>query len=194
MKQVMTFSDWTSLSQLQNQINPDLKVKSVVILKGNDSRSCSLCDCSQSDINNSQIAGYEIVVYQRHNPSNIIYRVRVEADDKPGDWSLSFDQAVEMLNSLGFYCEYVAPPYVITSEMKECLTSLVGLGFTHIRRYFTNGVGSVWSYDIPNGCKDPFNLEFSENYNYIDWVFLPVGRNILISGLLDNKSLEDIES
>lgn len=188
MKEVMIFNDWSSISQLKNFINPDLKVKSSLLI-----RHCSSEDsCSNST---SEVEGYEITVYQRHNPENIIYRIRVEAECHPGNWSITYEQAVDMLNGLGFTCRYEAPPYQtsLNDNSRKILKSLRGLGYTHIVRYFNEkfGGGSVWAYSADDS-EEPYNLNKSADYNYIDWTFLPICHDILITGLLEGRPMEDI--
>lgn len=190
MEDLMIFSDWSSINQLKNSINPDLKVTSSLLVSHYDENKKDTCCC---DTGNNAVKGYEITVYQRHNPENVIYRIRVEADSSPGNWSLSYDQAVEMLVGLGFNCKYIAPPYqeFLSEENKKYLSDLQSLGYTHVVRHFSQGVGKVYAYSADH-MTDDFNMKNLPRYNYLEWVFLPLNQNILISGLLTGSPLEDI--
>lgn len=174
MKDVMIFSDWTAIGQIRNQINPDIKAEASAIID-----KCG---------NSNEIIGYDITIYLR-SPYIILYKVKVEMDHE-GVWSLTTNQVVEMLNSLGFYCKYELPPYFqdLSKKQIETLQSLKNLQFTHVVRNFDSGRGNVLAINI-NSPDNIFEFNRLDDYNYLDWIFLPLGRPQVIDGILEGNEI-----
>lgn len=173
MKEVFVFSDWTSVSQIKNSVDPDLKVDCTAIIQY----------CGEGN----EITGYDLTVYLK-SPYIILYKVKVETS-LDHVWSLNTNEAVEFLNSLGFYCKYELPPYFgdLSDKQITTLSSLKNLGYTHLVRSFSHGRGSVVAvkFDDPSG--QIYSLDKTENYNYVNWIFLPLGRPQKIDGILEGN-------
>lgn len=178
MKDIMIFSDWTAVGQIKNQINPDIKAEASAIID-----KCG---------NSNEIVGYDITIYLR-SPYVILYKVKVEMDYE-GVWSLTTNQAVEMLNSLGFYCKYELPPYFqdLSDKQISTLQSLKTLQFTHIVRNFENGRGRVFAINV-NSPSETFEFNRLNDYNYLDWIFLPLGRPQIIDGILVGNEINNTD-
>lgn len=174
MKEIFVFSDWTSISQVKNSIDPDLKVSCTAIIDR----------CGEDN----EIVGYDLTVYLK-SPYVILYKVKVESG-KDHVWSLNTNEAVEFLNTVGFYCEYKLPPYAmsLTEKQVRVLKSLEGLDYTHIVRNFANGRGSVIA--MKSSTNDTMSLSTLSDYNYLNWVLLPIGRPQVISSLLEGNALD----
>lgn len=168
MKNKVVFSDWTSVSQIVNSYNPEVKVESTSIIENCGGRP--------------EIVGYVLTVYTK--PYVILYRMRVDMD-KSGVFSLSAQQAVEMLNTLGFICEYQVSEYYgsLTNKQIITLNSLKNLGYSHVIRSFKGGRGQVVAINSESTWKY-FDFRELEDYNYLDWIFLPLGDPQPIDGIL----------
>lgn len=169
MKNTVIFSDWTSVNQIINSINPDMKASCVVIT-----------NCNEDGIN--EIIGYKLNITER---TQLLYSIPVETS-LPNVWSLSSEEAVEMLNTIGFICEYQLPEYYETlgASQLDLLKSLKNLGYTHIVRHFIHGKGSVIVLN-PDSPSSVYDIKNTANYNYQNWISLKLDDFILIDSLLD---------
>lgn len=172
IRDTVIFSDWTSVSQIVNYIDPTIKVEATSIVKYDE------------ESGESETVGYDLRVYQKENYITL-YKVKVEMGE-PNVWSLTSDQAVEMLNKIGFDCKYELPPETLTPRQVSTLSALKTLEYTHIVRHFVNGQGLVQAINSEDFNK-VFDLDELKDYNYIDWIFLPIDQPQIIDGILTSK-------
>lgn len=174
IKNTVIFSDWTSVSQIVNHIDPSIKAEATAIIKSNEG-SCK-----------SEIVGYDLRVYQKETYITL-YKVKIEMGE-PNVWSLTSEQAVEMLNKIGFDCKYKVPEYyeVLSPRQVGTLTALKTLGYTHVLRTFNKGQGSVQALN-PQILKKEIYFKDIKDYNYLDWIFLPLNDPQMIDGILTMK-------
>ena len=166
MKDTMTFTDWTAISQIRNSIDPDMKASATVVLHRKDDGS-------------TYPDGHIITIYD--NTSKLIkYKVLV---DSTSDWSLRDEEAEELLNQQGFICRYERNENPMTEVIQHQLESLLSLGFTHIVREFKNGIGQITAFNSTDGTK----CYTMDNENYQNYSFLQYNDPILISGYLKNQ-------
>lgn len=170
MRNTVIFSDWTSVDQIINSIDPKIKAEGSAIVR-------------TTDTSQNEIAGYDLTVYLQ-NPYRVLYKVKVDMDQE-GVWSIPTEEAVEFLNTVGFVCDYQLPPYygIISEENQEVLRSLINLGYSHVIRTFSEGRGKVEAIRIDK-LNDSFNFRKLSNYNYLDWIFLRLNDATMISSLL----------
>lgn len=168
-REVVTFSDWSAINQIPNREDPLLEAFSTTMLN-----------------KKHEIVGYLVTVFTHH--SGVLCRVPIGVSP----WSLSESQVVEMLNSYGFYCEYVKPPYQdqIKDSQIEFLKFLTSLNLSHIERTSEKTILA-----LGRGTK---TLQFGkdclvDNYNFYDWMFLPVNRPVSIEKLLRGESIDSLD-
>lgn len=165
------FSDWFSVNQIPNTF--DFKRHAYV----------------SGIYDHGTFKGYELTVMRERNlpPTGpaILYRVHVE-DSTEGVHSLSYDQAVQLLNDVGFVCKY-EPKVKISSKVINTLKNLEGLGFTHIEKISKDQNVCAWYEN--KGPQSKTSLSDLPDFDYHDWDFITDDSPKLISGLL--KILEE---
>lgn len=162
------FTDWSSISQIINSKDSRLKASARAVI----------CPTGVID-------SYEIVIYSEDPYSSVkqtLYQVKV---DSSTSWSLSSDQAVRMLNSLGFICKKEDSTYEVSDSVIKILQALQVEGYTHIMRTFSGGLGHVVA--ILSEVKVKSINEFPD-FHYRDWEFLKYDTPESISGLLGKES------
>lgn len=160
------FSDWYSVNQIPNTF--DFKRRAYV----------------SGIYDNGILKGYELTVVKGLNQT-ILYRVHVE-DSTEGVYNLTYDQAVQLLNDVGFVCKY-EPKVKISSKVINTLKNLEGLGFTHIEKISKDH--NVYAWYENEGPQSKSDLSGLPDFNYHDWDFITDDKPKLISGLL--KTLEE---
>lgn len=164
IKEVYTFSDWTSVSQMRNVINPDLKLRCSVVV----------------DAENNGILGYDLTVYNESS-SEIVYKFKIDSGESDA-WILSSEEAVMMLNIIGFPCRQNTIEIVPSELTYKTIESLKELGFIQMRR-------SVRPQGVLALGKDAQQVvlleEFLNPYAYRDWLFLPHGVVVDIDNILE---------
>ena len=167
MNQTYRFEDWTSAAKMRNELNPCLRVDIGVL----------------RDMTNGSVEGYQLTIYDEA-VDQIVYRTFIDYG-KEGTWSLSTDEAIELLNQIGFNCVYQRPKLELTSQVRTALRAAQSLGYTHVYRrirpvpevVFVNGfTGKECSLVILLG---------DEDYNYHNYWFLdetPVRIDGILSG------------
>lgn len=168
------FSDWTSASKMRNYINPDLRVDVEVLVGPED-----------LEVATDRVVGHSIRVFDRRT-NTTLYKVLVEAG-VPYTYSLSNEEAIEMLNLIGFNCQFKYLDYEVPLVIKKCMKSLVDLGFTSIKRTI-RPCNIVISSDP---LEDKWcSLREYQTSNYSDWSFLPINQPVLLKPLLDMSHSE----
>lgn len=122
---VYVIRDWTSAVNVVNEINNKLKIN-VSIYK---------------DSNNIDIEGYSLEVYEASNTNikcpnlfnKIIYKFDVECT-RPNHYTLSTQEAITFLNTIGFRCEFDYSVFNISDVVREQLTNISNLGYKTIVR------------------------------------------------------------
>lgn len=161
MNLIYKIKDWTSASRMKNSINSRLKID-VGILRGDGENAST-----------DTILGYSITVYDDVN-SLTQYKFYVECDNILHNvWSLTSEEAIKVLNKIGFNCEYDNKNIILKPEVKKTLTALAALGYTYIFKdeseVYISGRVSI---------RDPFTpqpknkLSEITEYNYNDYYFL----------------------
>jgi hypothetical protein len=160
-KDVFQLSKWTDAPNIINEIDPDLLI-------------------SVSELPNNQ--GYVLTVYKEINcrTPDILYCVRIDSTLE-NTWSLDTPEAIEMLNMIGFSCEWIGTSSISATAYDQ-LVSLSNLGWTKIRRSSRpEPLISVYTDESTISLKD-----ISEVYNYSDWMFLTEGIEYSISELISH--------
>lgn len=124
MEQIYQFSDWTSASKMKNRINPSLRVE---------------VECIRSE---EKLQGYALSIYDI-STNYVICKFRVDVDVND-NWSLTTHQAIEVLNQIGFPCEFVDKYPKLSEEAIKYLKSLSELGYKTIYR----SISSVFNQGI----------------------------------------------
>ena len=163
MDQIYEFSDWTSASRMKNKDRPELKIDVAVLTE------------------DKKITGYHLSVYDK------ISQVTFYAFDinREEGWSLSSDQAIEVLNRLGFPCRLKEDHYSISDKVKNDLESLYSLGFSHITKDPNGSKVFVSRGDGHRHCA--LVKDVVKDYNYFDYCFLRDNTPTLIGGLLSDS-------
>lgn len=155
MNEIYLFKDWTALSQIKNALNPKRKALA------------SICT-SDGSVTITIVEGDEILV-----------RVKVESYDS---WSLTAEEAEEMLNAYGFNCRFEKSPEV-PEGVYEILKSLKMIGADTVTR-FVRPKGKVYA-SVPG--KDSIDLETVDGWRYEDWKFLTPGLTYSIVTILEGQ-------
>lgn len=166
------FSDWYSVNQIPNTFDPKRRAYVSGIY------------------DNGVFKGYELTVVKGFLPVDslnptILYRVHVE-DTTEGTYSLTYNQAVQLLNDIGFICKY-EPKIKTSSKVISILKNLEGLGFTHVVKVSEDCNIYAWCEGKEPQLK--CDLASLADFNYHDWDFIADDKPKLISGLL--KILEE---
>lgn len=169
MKEVYVFNDWTSVSQFKNSYNESIKAECSVI-----------CNCGC-------IHGYVLTVYNK-NTNEILYRVNIN-DGRAGVWSISTEEAIQLMNDVGFFCRYESSPFVPTNYHKNILSSLSNLGYCYIHRSIrplnVTVYREVKENIDPRTTPGDSLREVISSFNYNDWSDLPLGLCLSINKLLE---------
>lgn len=169
MQTIYRFKDWTAAVNMRNLIDCSLRIDVGVMRHYNVEKQCY-----------DGITGYRLTVYDQAD-ENIIYRFLIDVGT-PNTYSLSTNEAIKMLNQIGFKCEFVYEDIKISNEVRDILTNLKGLGYTHISRKIRPADIDVFS---------PFtqqivNLSEITEYNYHDFWFIQDLDPVSISGILES--------
>lgn len=163
MNQIYRFTDWTSASKMKNQVNPRLSVDVGVIVDGDNK-------------------GYVLTVYDNITYADV-YKFYIDYGAE-NTWCLTTNEAISMLNMIGFPCEFSVPTYDITERVREILVSMKDLGFTFVERrarpariIFINEDGTIKFLD-----------EVTRDYNYHDFWFLDPPTPVSIEGILNHDT------
>lgn len=169
--QLYLFEDWTSASLMRNTINCNLKIEVFVIRKED----------------RTGIEGYQLVVYDSRTDKTV-YKYYIDYG-APGSWSLSTEEAVRMLNQIGFNCEFNREHYKISREVWKILDSVYKLGYTHIRREIRPAIVVIYHPD-----KDKWlPLDLVTEYCYHDFGFIKTELldPTRIKGILEDYDVSD---
>lgn len=120
MNNIYEIHNWSAVSQIINERDPDLKVKYFTDRSG--------------------VSG--IIVYKN---DETIFKVNIES---PGVWGLTNSEAVELLNCYGFSCVYVEDKLIIPNNVLTILQSLKVRGLQYVIREVKPGV--VYAYKTGN--------------------------------------------
>lgn len=154
MDQVYQFIDWTSASRMKNILNPCLTID-IGIVRG--------LTITTQGTEIETILGYQLAVID-NSVNRVLYKFYIDYGEE-GTWSLSTNEAIEMLNQIGFPCEFNTETFNINDEVRAILTNLKGLGYTHISRSIRPP--EVLVYDP--ALKIPRALSLITKYNYHDF-------------------------
>lgn len=179
MKNTYIFSDWTSVNQIVNSVNPKIKAQASAIL-----------EYDEDDTTPPKIIGHDLTVYIGNAPSFVIlYKVKIDMDVE-NTWSITTEDAVSMMNALGFICKYQYPEYggMLSKDQHDILTSLINLGYTHIIRSLIDGRGNVTAINLENP-EQVLSLRDTKGYNYQDWLFLDTDNFVNIEALIKENEL-----
>lgn len=160
MKTNYIFSNWSSVSKMKNCENHLLRI-SVEVLRNKISSSDEL---SKRFVT----AGYHVKIYNVVT-DEVVYAFYVDfatPKNSPPIASLTTKQAVELLNAVGFTCQYVRDDILINDRAYEVLCALKGLGYTKlVRECFPSRINVVGK------GKQTYLDELSIWYNYNDFNF-----------------------
>lgn len=163
MSEVHLINSWINAPKIKNFINPNIKID-VLKLKDED--------------------GYILTVFEDNmNPdldNNVLYRVPVECS-LANTWSLSTDEAIDLLNSIGFLCEWSEEEFNISETTYNQLNSLLSLGWSNILR--TIRPAEIYVINSEDN-KTAMVSSLVPNYKYSDWSFLSVNQIIAIESLI----------
>ena len=168
--QIYQFSDWTSAIRMKNSLNPCLSIDVGII----------------RDTNEEEILGYVLTVFNQQN-SIILYKYNIDLGT-PGTWSLTTDEAIMMLNQIGFPCEYLKEEIPLTPEVKENLQTLLNAGYVNISR--TVRPAQILVYPADGGRIVPMHKVLAKEYNYFDYRFLD-NRPTPIISILDRGIINE---
>lgn len=173
MKTNYIFSDWSSVSKMRNCENHLLRI-SVEVLQGKNS--------SEDDLNKRFVtAGYHIKIYNVVT-DEVVYAFYVDyasPKNNPPVASLTTEQAVELLNAVGFTCQYKRDEVLINERAYEVLCALRGLGYTRlVRECFPSRINVVGK------GKQTYLDELSIWYNYNDFNFTVPQVEYVIDSLI----------
>lgn len=160
-------SDWTSASKLINHINPLLTVRVYYQVKDNKEAVCHL------------------TVYHKIT-KEVFYAFYVDYSNEES-WSLTTEEAVKVLNQIGFRCEMKDRSIIIPPVIRNILESLYNLGFTLI--YKTNESSSGIRVKVARGSHSSSYLDdiIGDYYEYSDYSFLKDTSYHSIKDLLDHS-------
>lgn len=160
MKTNYIFSDWSSVSKMKNCENPLLRISVEAIIDKNS---------SEDDLNERfVVAGYHIKIYNVVT-DEVVYAFYVDyasSNNCPPVASLTTEQAVKLLNAVGFTCQYKRDEVLINVRAYEVLCALKGLGYTKlVRECFPSRINVVGK------GKQTYLDKLSIWYNYNDFNF-----------------------
>lgn len=179
-KDTVVFTNWFDVNQIPNTTDPHMRVSSTGVY---DERA-------------HKLEGYVLTVIWEDFPlqPRIVYRVNVE-DARDNAWSLTSEEAVKFLNKIGFICEFAPKEKPLSQEVVDTLKALQTFGYTHICRGKDPKLQllvEAWS-SKEGYSTSVYLLSNSPNYNYEDWVFLPLGIPQIIEGVLNNHIVKGEE-
>ena len=155
MNEIYVFKDWTALSQIKNSTNPKRK---------------ALTSVSPAD-------GSIVITIVEND--EILVRIGVETSTA---WSLTVEEAEEMLNAYGFNCRF-EESYTISDHCYEILNSLKNLGADTVTRV-VRPQGKVYA-SVPG--RQSVDLSTASVWRYEDWKFLTPGLTYSISAILEGR-------
>ena len=171
-KDTVIFTDWFDVNQIPNNIDPRMSVSATGVY----------------DEQTHELDGYILTVIWNSFPlqPRILYRVHVE-DARDNIWSLTSEEAVKFLNKIGFICEFTHKGSPLSQKVIDTLKALSTFGYTHIcRNSDANSQFYVGAW-LSGTPESEYQLNSIPNYDYEDWLFLPLGDPQLISGLLESR-------
>lgn len=158
MTDTYTLQDWSALCLVKNFVTPKRKA------------IASVCPCTKSTV---------ITIYE---DNTILVRIAVESKDV---WSMTDDEAIELLSTYGFNCRY-ENYYTPSKKVIEILKSLKDLGYTRILRDVK--VGKVFVQRDGQSKPDSLEEMLKDTFDYSDWKFL---KHMIIYSvgklIIDNK-------
>lgn len=147
MEQTYHFTNWTSAVKMKNEVNPCLTIDIGVLRRLE---------------NENEIDGYQLTVIDT-SVNRPVYKVYIDVGLE-NTWSLSTNEAIEMLNQIGFPCAFDKSQPKVFNGAKEILRGIKDLGYTHISRGIRPA--QVFAYPL-NGYMVP--LDQLTTYNYHDF-------------------------
>lgn len=142
MKDLFVLSDWTSLSQVKNSVDPSIKATASI----RPDKSQTIITIFKCD--------------------SILVRVPVDSEG----WSLTYQDALELLASYGFNCDY-RPTFEISDHAVEVLRAALTSGVTTVKRV-TKSYGYVEGYGGGFNASRPYDFRDTEGWKYEEWMFM----------------------
>ena len=152
MRDIYNFTDWTSAPKMKNRINPCLTID-LGVLRNEDKES---------------IDGYQLTVIDS-SVNRILYKFYIDVGLE-GTWSLTTDEAIEVLNLIGFPCKFSKLTITVPERAKEILKNLKGLGYNQVYRSIRPATVNVIS--VEHGVNKDLPLSMFTPYNYHDFWML----------------------